>query len=173
MQVVFEQFLAFILNAAIYKRKRKPLQPMKKSKKKRKATAFREVEGLSQKSLTGSFTHILICFGSGPKCRTNACSMRSSSITTWVKWSTLLLVSYRSRIKPTNRTATSCIAREYLMFMQQYRGGCVGLLLFSVSSLAPGVHRRSQTGQTLGHGPLGFDYSRPRWQGLLTQSPPH
>lgn len=50
MQVVFVQLLAFILNAAISKRKKKPLQPMsKKKKKKKKATAFREIEGLSQK----------------------------------------------------------------------------------------------------------------------------
>lgn len=61
MQVVFVQFLVFILNAAIYKRKRKPLQLVNKKKKKKrqtKAAAFREVEGLSQKSLTGSFKHI-------------------------------------------------------------------------------------------------------------------
>lgn len=64
MQVVFVQFLAFILNAAISKRKRKPPQPMNKKerkkgkKKKKKAIAFREVKGLSQKSLTGSFKHI-------------------------------------------------------------------------------------------------------------------
>lgn len=63
MQVVFVQFLVFILNAAIYKRKRKPLQLVNKKKKKKKkrqtkAAAFREVEGLSQKSLIGSFKHI-------------------------------------------------------------------------------------------------------------------
>lgn len=53
MQVAFVQFLAFILNEVIHKRKRKSLKPMEKKKRKKKA-----VEGLSQKSLTGSFKHI-------------------------------------------------------------------------------------------------------------------
>lgn len=35
MQVIFVQVLAFIINAAIYKRKKKVLQPMNKKKKKK------------------------------------------------------------------------------------------------------------------------------------------
>lgn len=38
------------------------------------------------------------------------------------------------------------------------------------SSLPPVVHRWSQTGKTLGDGPLEFDYSRPRWRGLFNHS---
>lgn len=44
MQVVFVQLLAFILNAAIYKRKKKPLQPMnkKQTKQTKKSNSIQE-----------------------------------------------------------------------------------------------------------------------------------
>lgn len=94
MQVIFVQVLAFIINAAIYKRKKKVLQPMnKKKKKKKKSNGIQKNRGPEPKVIEDWIFQIDNMLWIRPQVQNervfNAC-LKYYKI---IKWSTSITVS--------------------------------------------------------------------------------